>query len=523
MRPDVSQPRESTKAGAVARSLTVLRGLSPLVHPIFFAAFPLLSLFEHNQTEVELSVLWKPLVLCVAAGVALSGVFMLIFKRGTKAGALASLVCVAFFYYGIFFEKVSGWGLTAGWFLPLWLALFVIGGFALVRTRRRLVNLTLILSVGAAVLILGPSAKIAIYQANHPSIAISDPRLWPTDLQNLVPPSGAALPDIYFIIPDDYARADVLQQYFGYDNAAFISQLTKRGFVIADQARSPYSDSELNIAAMLNMDYLNRLPTILGKDSQDVRPPRRLIQDNRASHLLESLGYRYVHLDTDEVTFAAGNPNISPIGTPDSFMNLWLQQSVLRVVGGEFGFNDASTNERFRESIRSTFSQLAALPQDPGPKFVVFHTLLPHDPYIFGAHGQPVTFEDISGEDHGAKIGMTYYLEQLKDLNRRLLEVVDAIQAKSAAPPIIIIQSDEGFEVNEDVFGEAAMQDIRVKGLIALYLPGASNALVPQSLNTVNTLRFVFNQYFGTDYDLLRSASYPEADLPYQFEEMRVT
>jgi len=67
------------------------------------------------------------------------------------------------------------------------------------------------------------------------------------------------------------------------------------------------------------------------------------------------------------------------------------------------------------------------------------------------------------------------------------------------------------------------MQQVRVKGLLALYLPGADSARVPRALNTVNTLRFVFNQYFGTQYDLLPSASYPEGDLPYQFEETPVT
>jgi hypothetical protein len=45
---------------------------------------------------------------------------------------------------------------------------------------------------------------------------------------------------------------------------------------------------------------------------------------------------------------------------------------------------------------------------------------------------------------------------------------------------------------------------------------------VPRPPNTVNTLRFVFNQYVGTSYKMLRSASYPEGDLPYQFEEMHV-
>jgi hypothetical protein len=69
----------------------LLRQLAPLCPPILFAAFPLLSLYAHNQTEVELGLLWWPLAWCVAAAVLLYGVFMLIFKRGTKAGALASL------------------------------------------------------------------------------------------------------------------------------------------------------------------------------------------------------------------------------------------------------------------------------------------------------------------------------------------------------------------------------------------------------------------------------------------------
>jgi hypothetical protein len=490
--------------------------------PILFAAFPLLSLFAQNQSEVELSVLWLPLALCVVAGAALYGLFLLITKRSTKAGALASLVVIAFFYYGIFFENLSGLGLTQGWFLALWLALFGVGVLALVRTGSPLVNLTLIAGVGAALLALPAAAKIAIYQANHPAIASSDPRLWPTDLPKPAVASHAGLPDIYMIIPDDYARPDVLRQYFGYDDAHFIRQLKARGFVFSGQARSPYSDSESNISATLNMDYLSGLPKILGATSQDVRPVKRLMQDNRASHLLTALGYRYVHLDTDEVTFAGGNPHISPLAAPDSFPNLWLRKSVLRLVGGTLGFNKPATNERFRQSIRSQFSALAAVPQKAGPKFVVFHTLLPHDPYIYSGRGQPLTFPGHSEQDLGSKLGMRYYLRQLEFVNQKLLGAVDAILARSKTRPIIVIQSDEGFQANSETFGEAAARDVRVKGLLAISLSGARRTRVPQSLNTVNTLRFVFNQYFGTHYTLLRSASYPEADLPYQYKEMRV-
>ncbi len=492
-----------------------------MVPPLLLAAFPVVSLFEHNQSELPLGVLWGPLAISIAAGAALFAAFALVLKRSAKAAALASLVVVAFFYYGILYTQVSGWGLSKGLFIAIWAALFVLGVVAVLRTRWPLNRLALVLGVFAAVQIFGPAAKIVAYQGKHPDVRLTDARLWPHSLPKPAPPAGSHLPDIYFLIPDDYARSDVLKRYFHYDNARFVQQLKKRGFAVSQKAVSPYSDSESNIAAELNMDYLSGLPKILGQKSEDVRPVKKLIEDNRASRLLTPLGYRYVHLDTDEVTFAAGNPHISPLATPDSFTNLWLQNTVLRPIGGPLGFSDSAAYDRYRKSIRSTFSDLAAVPRSPGPKFVVFHTLLPHDPYVFGAKGEPVTFDN-SDKGLGTKLAMDYYLHQVRFVERKLLEAVDRIRARSTKPPVIVIQADEGFQANPDTFGEKAMQQVRVKGLAAFHLPGMRGSRVPQPPNAVNSLRLVFNRYLGTHYPLLRSASYPELDFPYQFKEMRV-
>jgi len=493
--------------------LPAVKRLVPLPLPMLFAVFPLLSLFADNQTEIELGVLWRPLVFSVLAAALLYGLFLLIFKSATKAAILASLVVTAFFTYGMYADRIP---------LLAWLALFALAAFAVVRTKRNLSTLTLGLSVAAIVLVVGPATRIVTYENDHPLINAADPQFWPAALQKPVLPSGAPRPDVYVLIPDDYARSDVLRHYFHYDNSSFISELKKRGFVIADQSRSPYSDSEMNVASELNMDYLTRLPGILGKRSQDVRPVRRLIEYNRASRLLGALGYRYVHLDTDDVTFTAGNPHISHVATPDTFMTLWLQQSLLSRVGGWIGFNESASNERFRKAIRSTFSDLGAVPRQPGPKFVLFHTLMPHDPYIFGTHGESSTFPDHSEEGHTRKIGMRYYAKQARYVETKLVEAVDAIQSRSKEPPVIVIEADEGFEASEQDWGEAAVRDMRVKGFAAMYLPGKDRLRPPVKLNTVNTLRFVFNSYFGTRYPLLRNASHPELDLPYQFEELPV-
>jgi hypothetical protein len=152
----------------------------------------------------------------------------------------------------------------------------------------------------------------------------------------------------------------------------------------------------------------------------------------------------------------------------------------------------------------------------------VFHTLLPHDPYIFGPHGQPVTFPGQTDESLGSRSGMRYYLKQLKYLNGQLLHAIDAIQAHSKTPPVITLQADEGFQANDTIFSEATMQDIRVKGLSAFYMPGVKRPRVPHDLNTVNSLRFLFDRYFGAGFKMLPSRSYPELDYPYQFEPIRV-
>jgi hypothetical protein len=492
----------------------VIRHVGLMCIPFLLAASPLLSLYRDNQSEVELGALWWPLFLLALISAALYGVFLLGFRDGPKAAVLAALVTVWFHFYGDY-----------NWALWAWTLLFVGICFLVVAlgTPRLLGAVALGLGIWAVALVVSPAIDIVRYENDNPGLSSSDPKVWPTRLATPTAPSGARKPDIYVLIPDDYARQDILAHYFHYDNAPFLRQLERRGFAVAPESRSPYSDSEMNIAAEVNMDYLSRLPDILGPKSEDSRPVRRLIQDSRASRILKELGYRYVHLDTDEVTWGQRNPHISHVGSPDSFMSLWLaDRSVLKKVGGWPGFNQSAVDERFRDTIRSQFAALEDVPPQQGPKFVLFHTLMPHDPYIFGAHGQNVTFHDRTGEDHTRKIGMRYYEQQARYTETLLLKAISAIQAKSKQPPVILVLADEGFEASEEDWGEAAVRDIRVKGITAMSLPGMPGARPPDKLNSVNALRFVFNRYFDAGYPMLRSASYPEGDLPYQFEEMKV-
>ncbi|MEY2474362.1 MAG: hypothetical protein QOK28_3691 [Actinomycetota bacterium] len=484
-----------------------------LAAPLLLAVFPLFSLFVQNQSEIQRGVLAWPLVLALGGTALLTGVAFAVTRNAART-ALVAAVVVVWFYYGVYF------GQRAGITFALWTLVLGAVAAVVVRSRRDLSGVAVLVVVAAVATTAPQVAHFASYGRAHPSLSGRDPRLWPTALAKPAGVPRSAMPDVYVLIPDDYARDDVLTRYFHYDNSAFLTQLERRGFQLSAQIRSPYADSESNIAAAINMDYLSEFPRVLGAKSLDVRPVKAVMQDSRAGRIAKSLGYRYVHMDTDDVTFSQPNPDTRSFSAPDSFGNLWMRKTVLGAVGGAVGFNHRATDARFRTSVRSVFDKLRASAKLSGPKFVVFHTLLPHDPYVFGRRGQAVAFPGRTDYDLATTTGRQYYLRQLEFLNRELLSAVDHIVRTSRTPPVVVIQSDEGFQANPETWGEATMNDIRVKGFGAFLLPGVTE--VPDPPTTVNTLRFVFDRYLGADWPMLPARSYPEGDYPYEFKQMRV-
>jgi hypothetical protein len=215
--------------------VTASKRLGPLVIPVLFAVFPLLSLFAQNQTEVELRVLWWPLALSVVAGLGAFGLALLAYRDAAKAAVLASLLVIAFFYYG----AVAGWGPGGWWYVVLWAVISVVVVVALARTTRDVWSVTVVLAVAAVVLFAGPAIRIATYQVRHPLLSATDPRIWARPLASPSAQDRSRLPDIYVLVPDDYARADVLRRYFRYTDTTFLDALRRRGFAVAPDERSP--------------------------------------------------------------------------------------------------------------------------------------------------------------------------------------------------------------------------------------------------------------------------------------------
>jgi hypothetical protein len=133
--------------------------------------------------------------------------------------------------------------------------------------------------------------------------------------------------------------------------------------------------------------------------------------------------------------------------------------------------------------------------------------VVPHLPYTFGPNGEVPAFQ---GKDATYEEVAAAYVDQVKFVNREILNVIDRLIEDSHIPPVIIIQGDHGPlpDLTEDPLR-------RLPILNAYYLPGVqTDQILYSSISPVNSFRVVLNSYFGQNLPLLEDQSYfgPEDD-----------
>ncbi|HET9473929.1 MAG TPA: hypothetical protein VFO82_08550, partial [Steroidobacteraceae bacterium] len=316
-------------------------------------------------------------------------------------------------------------------------------------------------------------------------------------------------PDIYYVIVDGYARADVLREYYDFDNSEFVAGLEKRGFAVNDSSRANYYWTFLSLASSLNYDYLQDIAAPLFADPETTtlrngyEHVARLAQDNRAAQFLRARGYRYVHIQSSTpptVRNPYADEQVACKGSlfDDEYFRTLAEITWLRV-GGSLASADLAECHKLR--LRSLGDQA----RQPGPKFVFAHFLPPHHPYLFDRHGNVLKHVTVSNQfDFQAQLWEDKhgYLEQVLYTNRTVLEVVDRILAESERPPIIIVQSDHGPNLLGGVPRDKAIA-LRFANFAAYFLPGAPPGTLPRDCAPVNQFRYLFNQYFDARLPIL--------------------
>ncbi len=334
--------------------------------------------------------------------------------------------------------------------------------------------------------------------------------------------TGAPAPDIYLILLDAYARADVLAEHYGFDNSRFVDELRRSGFQVSGESRANFYWTFLSLATMLNMEYVQALlGERLDPESRDRFDAYRMLRDNRAAAFLRARGYRTVQLQSTWSGMGR-NPYVDEFVPCESgfltsnYLRSIADASWLRAAQARASLEIASCHLR-------NFESLAAQASRPGPKFVVAHFVPPHHPYLFDRAGRVLRRATISDQfDFQQRLweDRRAYVDQLSYVNDRVLEVVRRLITESRTPPVIILVSDHGPKPMSGL-GELEARRIGFATLTAMHVPGAPADFLPADATPVNHLRRIFNLYFDAGLPLAPDRHFVSSyQMPYDLREV---
>jgi hypothetical protein len=487
--------------------------------PIFLTVYSILFYLDHNIGQVDYHAADRLLLVFPALILFLLLLMMLVLRDIWRAGFVV-------FVFGLIFFTYPHLRMVLREYLPvlandnilLPVSILLLAGAFLVAikaSREKLIvlsiylnGITLILVLIQLTLIFTYEYKMAAYWRNAElQIPESSAR---TNLRN------KSFPDVYFIILDGYARADVLQNELGLDNSPFLDALRKRQFYVADCSQSNYGQTEESLASTLNMMYLD---DIINK-IQDVHLREEYfapyIKNNLVRQYLESIGYQtvsffvgYSWAEWPDATYYLGDPRVPETNVKSlipfesqflsrtlfPYMTTGLEDLGLVKAPQITKLSDVEVN---RAIVNYTLDELPVVVQLRSPKLVYAHIILPHPPYVFGPNGEE---QDLPTDDTNIPLLHQRYRDQVLYANKRILPIIDTILAKSKGNVIIVLEGDHGLIEYRD--GAEHM-----KNLNAYYFPNHDYSDLYPWITPVNSFRVVLSDFFGQNYPLLKDQSY---------------
>ena len=502
-----------------------------ILHPLLFAIYPILFLVSNNIGQFGFEQMMRPMLISLSAALLLTGLFGLAGKNLQQGAISASLILVLFFSYGhvhIMVEKNLP-GLANHAILgSLWMV-FLLAGLLLKWKIRDLNSTNLVLNVIGAILVIFPLVSVLPVML-QPSTIERNKDINTTPMVN-TSVTYSDLPDIYYIILDGYARADVLQELYQVDNSDFIDFLEESGFFVAHNSHTNYLQTNFSLSSTLNLEYVNYLGDELGLDNQNLDQPRSMIKDSLMRRFLEQNGYETVAFQTGSgMTMLTDADYFIPFrpSLVSELEFLLLTTSATRVMQTylENLYNPFTCLGQY-ESVLHIFENLPKVASRPGPKFVFVHIMSPHPPFVFGSDGNLVVSGTCNGLDGNRFEGSreeykTGYAMQATYISQLTEQAIRGILANSEKPPVILLQSDHGSGLltNFDSIDETCFRE-RAAILNAYYLPGYNGNELSADISPVNSFRIVFNHYFGANYEMLEWRSYFSPwSAPYRLENI---
>jgi hypothetical protein len=337
--------------------------------------------------------------------------------------------------------------------------------------------------------------------------------------------------DVYWIVFDRYGSDRSLKLAYDVDND-LTPWLEAQGFDVLEDSHANYIRTILSLSTTVQMSPLDEIARQQGPASRDLTAVVDAYQDPPVARQFKALGYRYYHVGTffDPTRSDAGaDVNLNVSTDRLDFIEALFDASAGPAIARRLGLPELGARERQFTYSTYGLDAIEGLRDEPGPKFVMGHVLVPHPPMVFDRDGSFMDDSDIKGVPW-----IDRYRRQLDFTNRRIREIVGGLLAlPEDQRPIIILQADEGpypasygplRQSTTDWAPTASGDDLEIKyGILnAWYVPGGDLGLDP-SMTAINTFPALFSRYFGLDYDLLPDRVYSSHDWSHPYDLTDIT
>ena len=456
-----------------------------LIGTVLVAAFPALFLFFKNADQAHFIEIIPVMFAFIGSGLCGFFITMLIVKKAAQAGLITCAFLVVFLNYTAIEDIIQRIlpSLRFWHIIPILVVILIHIAWVLCKyAPNDICDLSMpVISVVICVLIV-TNAIPAISVINARNQAEQETR------QNTIAEVKAdiEMPNVYYLLFDEYSSCDFIKKYYNYDNKAFTEKLIKQGFSISYSSHNDSVKTTTVVANLMNLEYV-------ADDSWTEYEKTQARKNGQLFNILVEHGYSLYSL-----TDMYGLQMIDQTQT---------RKGATTVSGetlGDILVKNSVAYPLYIKQVNEVQKQIDSIIQYTNEqkknRFLMAHFILPHQPFIYDRNGNMLSTSSTDWKDKH------YYLDQYIYATKVMDELVCAI-LQNDPNSVIILQSDHSARApsDPDIYKKIFTMEDMSNCFNCVYYP--EKTLEIEGLSGVNTARLVF----GT----LLNLELPQIEVPY--------
>ncbi len=290
------------------------------------------------------------------------------------------------------------------------------------------------------------------------------------------------LPNIYFIILDEYSSFKQMKKWYDYDNKVFYDYLTNKNFnIVMDSQNESMNKLTLHITTnYINLDYVST--------KNNYYEGKKLRQNPKLLTLLEEYGYNITLEGAHDIGWKGSSVNMESrtINGEDIYDLLYGRNIFYPFRNNSQEYIDDISIEKFNKYIE----------KDKKQSFIYIHFMAGHVPLMYNEEKQNSKNNFFNMKDKSIYIG------QYKHITSEIINSINKIIDKDPES-VIVVLSDHSQRNLEDANGNHIIPAKDFQQVFnAVYYKGEKLNL-DNTLSGVNTYRTVLDKVLGTNMGVI--------------------